>query len=545
MQDIPTIEQPKNLDISLFVHQLASVYTMEKIEREKCVMEGFTKIYTDIGINADLTGYGKTVSMVALVLRDKMEWDLDTEYKFENIFTYASQHIKKIYTERYPKNNTTLVLAGSSIVHQWADEFLHTNLNVVTVTTKKAVALIDIDEYDVVIITPSMCNNLLERYSNTVWKRFIYDEPTTVRVPAMRPVRAGFTWLVTATPRDIYPKHKNAKRNYISGIIGDRSFEYNIRSYITVKNDDDFVRASFSMPPTYTFNHECCDTVFRAVKGIVNERISKMIEAGHILGAVEALGGKGTDNIIDLVKKNKMIELEEIRSKVKIWGLRADEKKQDEWSKREVVVQNQIDELEKRFSEILKNNCTICYDKLSKPVMEPSCQNIFCGACLLTWLKDKGSCPLCRRIIKNNELVYINSSEDNDNTKQKTQIINTKEDTIVKIIKENPEGQFIVFSDWNDTFEGIRNILTSNKIPFIEISGTPEIRKQRISKFHQGEIKVVFLNSKTDSSGINMQETTDIILYHSMDDTTRQQILGRANRIGRKIPLKIHHLISV
>jgi len=42
-----------------------------------------------------------------------------------------------------------------------------------------------------------------------------------------------------------------------------------------------------------------------------------------------------------------------------------------------------------------------------------------------------------------------------------------------------------------------------------------------------------------------MQETTDIILYHSMDEHTRQQILGRANRIGRKTSLQVHHLISI
>lgn len=546
MENIPIIEQPENLDINLFVHQLASVYAMEKLENAKCTMENDNKIHTDIGINADLTGYGKTASMVALVLRNKMEWDLETEYEFENIFTYASQHVKKIYIEKYPKNNTTLVLASASIIHQWAEEFSHTNLNFATVTTKKGAKYIDIDEYDVVIVSPTMCNTLLDRYCNSVWKRFIYDEPTTVKVPAMRPIRAGFTWLVTATPSDIYPRHKNARRSYISEIIGDRAFEYNIRSYVTIKNSDEFVRASFAMPPTHTIYHECHDKVFRAVKGIVSDKISKMIEAGHILGAVQALGGKRTDNIIVLVKKNKTIELEEIRSKIKIWGLRGDDEKKADWIKKEISVLKQIDDLEKRFGDILNSNCTICYDKLAKPIMEPSCQNIFCGTCLLMWLKEKGTCPLCRRMVMKDELVYIDTEEDEKKKCDETECkIKSKEITIVKLIQENPDGRFIVFSDWSDTFEGIRGILKESKIPFVEINGPAEIRKKKLEKFHQGEIKVVFLNSKTDSSGINMQETTDIILYHSMAEETRQQILGRANRIGRKIPLRIHHLVSI
>jgi hypothetical protein len=31
-QDIPTVQQPKNLKINLFPHQLASVYMMEELE---------------------------------------------------------------------------------------------------------------------------------------------------------------------------------------------------------------------------------------------------------------------------------------------------------------------------------------------------------------------------------------------------------------------------------------------------------------------------------------------------------------------------------
>lgn len=549
MENIPLIEQPENLDVDLFVHQLASVYAMEKMEKDKFVMADMDKLYTDVGINADITGYGKTISMVALVLRDKMEWNMQTEYTFEHTFTYASQHVKKICIERYPRNNSTLVLAGPSILHQWAREFSHTNLRYVIVSKRKEAIQINIDEYDVIIISPNVCNILLDRYEHTVWKRFIYDEPTTVRVPAMRPIRAGFTWFVTATPGGIYPHHKNTRRNYISNIVGDRNFEYFIREYVTVKNPDEFVFASFAMPPTHTVMHRCTDNIFRAVYGIVNDRISKMIEAGHIFGAVQALGGKKTDNIIELVKKNKIIELEEIRSKIKIWKLRADEEKVKEWEDKEKSVVTQIGELDKRFSEILNDNCTICYEKLSNPIMEPGCHNIFCGTCLLTWLKDKGNCPMCRRIINRSELVYIDiggkEEKKYNEEKEKEEKILTKDDAIVKIIKEKKDGKIIVFSDWNDTFEAIRHSMVHNGINYVEITGTAEMRRKKLEKFENGEVKVVFLNSKTDSSGINMQQTTDIILYHSMEDRTRQQILGRANRIGRKIPLTVHQLISV
>lgn len=542
------IEQPANLGVNLFVHQLASVHRMEQMEREKFVLDARNdKIYTDIGINADITGYGKTISMVTLVLRDKMEWNTETDYEFQIVESCASHHIKKIHTLKMPKNNTTLVLCSPSIVHQWMDEFSKTDLNVVKVVTRNSAMYVDIDDYDVVIVTPTYFNFLIDRH-DSAWKRFIYDEPSSVRVPSMRPIRCGFMWLVSATPDDIYRRHRSCTRSYISSIVSDRTFNLVMRPYLTVKNNDHFIRQSFQMPPTKYVIHNCRDSIYRAVYGIVHDRISKMIEAGHISGAVQALGGKKTDNIIELVKKNKLIELEEIQTKIKIWTLRNDEEKIKEWTDKEKSVLTQIKDLESRFNHILSQDCSICYDKINKPIMEPSCQNIFCGTCLLTWLKDKGNCPLCRRVIKKEELVYINEGEEKCEEikkEEEEEEIKSKEDTIIDIIKNKKDGRFIIFSQWDDSFEKIRLALRTSHIDFVEIKGSIQTRENRLDEFRSGQVNVAFLNSGTDSSGINMQQTTDIILYHSMDELTRQQIIGRANRIGRTQPLFIHNLLSV
>jgi SNF2 family DNA or RNA helicase len=519
------------LDIPLFVHQEASVEAMEKLELDKRVYETEDNIiYTDIGINADITGYGKTMSMVALVARNKMPWDLTKEYLLEKTFVHAGNHVKKVYIERYSKLNTTLVLTNSSIVHQWATEFAHSKLKVDIVTTNKKAMSVNAMDLDVIIVSPTMCGILLERYSCMAWKRFIYDEPTTVKLTTMKPIRAGFIWLVTATPQDIYKKHKSIKKSYISSIIGDRGFERMIRDLVTIKNDDEFVKESFNMPLTKFVNHRCKDNVFKAVKGLVTSEILKMIEGGCISNAVHALGGKRTDNIMILLRKNKLKELEKARDTRN--------------TQREKVIETQLKQLEERFETMLKDNCSICYDKLRKPIMEPCCHNIFCGRCILLWLKDKGTCPLCRRVVNKNDLVYIGTEVDGEEDEEKGEIVLNKDETIINIIKNDFENKkIIIFSDWNDTFETIRNILTTAGIPFVEINGSAETRAKKLEQFYNGSVSVVFLNSRTDNCGINMQQTTDIILYHKMDDSTRQQIIGRANRIGRKTPLTVHNLV--
>lgn len=541
--DIPMVQQPKGLKINLFPHQLASVYMMEELESTHCVTDEHGKTFTNIGINGDMTGYGKTLSMIALIMRDRMDWDMTTEHVEEKVYPMSSHHIKRYLSKSYKRNNSTLILAGPSVVHQWIKEFSNTDLAVIDATNKKVALDLDVDEYDVIILSLATYNMFVSRYYGMAWKRFIYDEPTTLRIPAMEDIVAGFTWFLTATPHNIKDKHKACRRSYIYNIVGDYHFN-SIIDTITLKNSDEFVKLSFTMPLTQYKYHDCYVPSFRAVNGIVSDRISKMIDAGNISGAIEALGGKHTDNIVELVKKNKLIELEAIRSKINIWSLRDDEEKKTEWTNREKVVTNQIEELDKRFSEVLDDNCTICFSKLDKPVMEPSCQNIFCGGCILTWLNTNGSCPLCRKAINRSELVYID--KDKQYVKPAEEQKNkTKEQTIIHLIQENKDGRFIVFSDWDESFNAIREVLKANKIDFVEIKGSITTRTKKIEKFRNGEVNVVFLNSKTDSSGINMQETTDIILYHAMNEGTTKQIIGRANRIGRKIPLKVHHLVSV
>jgi hypothetical protein len=541
-EDIPMVQQPKNLKATLFPHQLASVYMMEELESTHCIVSDGAKIFTNIAFNGDMLGYGKTLSMIALIMRDKMEWDLESDHIEEYVDTHSSQHVKEYVTRTYPRNNVTLILAGPSIIHQWMRELAKTELKVADVSNGKVAVSVDITDYDVIVVAPSMYNTILKRYRGMAWKRFIYDEPTTVCVPAMENIVAGFTWFITATPYGIIAKHKSRRRSYMYGIVGDYSFASILKTLI-IKNDDEFVEQSFRMPPTHHQKHQCYVPAFRAVRGIANSRISAMIEAGNVSGAIDALGGKHTDNIIELVRKSKEIELETIKGKIRIWTLRADETKVERWKTREKVVLGQLSELTARFEKILAENCTICFDVLVKPVMEPSCQNIFCGNCLLKWLQMNNSCPLCRKVVQPADLVIINKNGD-VHCEEEEKKNKTKEETIVELIRNRKDGRFIVFSDWDESFDAIRQVLNHNEIPFVEIKGSIKNREKKIEKFKDGQVNVVFLNSRTDSSGINMQETTDIIIYHTMDDATTKQIVGRANRIGRKIPLQVHHLIS-
>ena len=56
--------------------------------------------------------------------------------------------------------------------------------------------------------------------------------------------------------------------------------------------------------------------------------------------------------------------------------------------------------------------------------------------------------------------------------------------------------------------------LSSNNIQFAQIKGNIKTRERNITLFKTKAIPVIFLNSNYNSAGINLQEATDIIIYH-------------------------------
>ena len=548
------VPQPKRLNIRLFDHQLASIYQMEKLEREQVVDRELVptenrcttmRTETRLGINSDPTGYGKTLSMIGLILRDKMLWDMDTPFTFEKITTESAGLIRSRVVSRYNKLPATMILVTPSILIQWQSELHRTNLIVSTVATKKDVDNIDATESDVVLVTINMYNYLVRSYSRYAWKRLIFDEPGHSRVPGMKDVRAGFYWFVTATPNAITTKHRNCRGSFIKKIIGDNWCEFEEQfGDLIVRNNEDFVRSSFVMPISENYYYSCFQPLSNTINGLVPLNITTMIEAGNIEGAITALGGSKTNNIMDLVRKKKLEELEKAEHKIRLYTIREDKEQINIWISKQTHIQTQLSELKIRFKGMLEGSCLICREELKQPVLEPSCQHLFCGECLLTWLKRRKTCPTCRINIKLSDLIYVKTKNDDTHTNNncKNVLPKTKIEKIVDIIRANKNGKFLVFSAYDATFEPICRVLKENKIKYKLLKGSVTTRQNSINGFKKGNIQVIFLNSNFNGAGINLQETTDLILYHKMSEVTRRQIIGRAERIGRKEPLRIHHL---
>jgi SNF2 family DNA or RNA helicase len=120
----------------------------------------------------------------------------------------------------------------------------------------------------------------------------------------------------------------------------------------------------------------------------------------------------------------------------------------------------------------------------------------------------------------------------------------TKMNVIVDLILDRgKEGKFIIFSSYDESFESLCHLLQDHGIQYTQLQGRNESRSKQIMDFKRGEMMVLFLTSIHDSAGMNLQESTDVILYHPTSEDLETQIIGRAYRVGRNIPLHVHHLV--
>ena len=52
------------------------------------------------------------------------------------------------------------------------------------------------------------------------------------------------------------------------------------------------------------------------------------------------------------------------------------------------------------------------------------------------------------------------------------------------------------------------------------------------------------LNTNHYGTGLNLENTTDLIFYHKMSCDMEKQVIGRAQRVGRTSDLNIHYLFQ-
>ena len=154
------------------------------------------------------------------------------------------------------------------------------------------------------------------------------------------------------------------------------------------------------------------------------------------------------------------------------------------------------------------------------------CNNPFCFECISVSLSHVPKCPMCRKGITTKDFIVLGDDKDTCNCqnskKEETDEDREKFDNFKLYFKELMKGKnnkVLIFSKYDACFGDIKGFLDNQGIKYAELKGHSS-RIRNIVKLYKSDgedkIDVLLLNAEYFGSGLNLENTTDIYLYHNM-----------------------------
>jgi hypothetical protein len=596
----PRIEQPSRIKIPLKQHQLALIHRCRLLENSsnEAYNEANYNIKTRIGIIGDVVGSGKTLSVLSLIETEKSLKTCIPKYYSNSYISFINEKnssynpnqsgLKKL-------DNTNVILVPHNIYKQWSITIeTHTNLKYLGVFNKKTLDKFkeeeskdNLKDYDIILISSTKYKDVSYVSYNIVFSRLFIDEADSIKITG-NILNSNFLWLVSSTYDVLCNPHGKRKYANEAGQISDYysytdgftnylyikgvsssiiktfiygffcSIESNIRKVLVIKNDDEFIKQAFSLQD-YVVNilRSKSPIVANVLGNFVSQDIMNHINGGDIQGAIELLNCKKISEnfLIEAVTKdfedklkNKQIELQ-MKSQMTYSSENAKKESIDKIKAKIVDLEIKIDGIKSKLND--NNLCTICYDDIENKSVTMCCNTQFCVECITHWLSQKSDCPFCRARISSNNICVITDSvsakkkEENEST-----VLPSKIKHLVNLInskKDEDNFKMLIFSDYDNSFKNICDFLENESISYRRVIGTTAtinkiVNNYKLPNSHSESIKILLLNAEYCASGINLENTSDIVIYHSMTPAKTKQIIGRGQRPGRTSQLNVWKL---
>jgi len=546
--------QSKTITIPLMEHQKTAIHAMAKLEKDGKLYAENVKQYgdpmnfnieTSIGILADDVGAGKSLMIISLIDHLKVPVQRDT-------YWVGSKYIAIKSTATSEPIPTNLLLVPHKILPQWIDFFKHApSLKIDSYKNiddeKRINSVDDFKNLDVMIVACTKSTSFFDKFSNVKFSRVIADEADSIKLSSNATFNASFVWLVTATPKSL----RYSNKVYLSRIF--KNITPWVFDYLIVKNNSEFIKKSIVLPVPKRIVVNCLTPrELDIIKNFIPKNILSMINAGNTEEAIRSLNCNvnTNDNILKVVTNNlseavnnKRLELECEMKKV-YHNKRAKDEQEDRIKK----LKKCIERLETRYNAIKEKiynlndqYCPICMDEFTTPTLTNCCQNVFCFECVTLSSSKNGLCPFCKKTMYKENLHIISSADKKPDNKVKE--VKDKLDVLVEVLESNPDGKFLLFANFPQTFDKIKAELEKKQITYKILKGTTGLVKKTTDDFRDGKIRVIMLNAKFFGAGMNLQMATHVVIYHRFENDLEEQVIGRAQRLGRTESLNVLYLI--
>lgn len=586
-EDDEQINQPPFINIKLMNHQKTIIKRMLELENDRTIKFSelqFGKYYrpekikdavikTNIGILGDKVGAGKTLDIISLI-------SIKPTIEFRETEIITGKYISVSGDLEHTRCNTNLVIVPHKLIPQWKSNFERAlNLKVLTITMNKHVdelllkkvikvkawnsinnnAEIDreilytdiekLKNINVILVGDTMYKRLVACSNHILWNRCIIDEADTIKLCKMMEdcLNFNFLWLITGTPSGL----NNCKKSSFYKEIFITSKQLEIK-HLVIKNDDTYIESSIILPDPNMICIRCLTPKeLNVVKNFISPSILQMINAGNTDEAIKALNCNvdTNENIFQVITKNIVENIK--NKKIEINAEKMMNYNKEEKDKKISLLENQLIKLETKYEDIKKsiyelNNdfCPVCLDSYTKPVLVSCCNKCFCFDCLAVSMGElhNNRCPYCRQFISSGDL-HIISENESQKSKQKSNELKDKLDVLIDIIQKKKDGSFLLFANYAETFNKIEKKFVEVGITYHILKGQTSTISKHIDDYENKRVQVIMLNAQYFGAGMNLQTTTDLIIYHRFSNEMEEQIIGRAQRYGRKGTLNVYYLL--
>jgi hypothetical protein len=541
--------------LQLFAYQRACVARMRALEQGTCGID------TRVGVLADPPGAGKTRVVIALVCSDGAAPNVPPPILADHVVP----GLVRVEAAREPVPvvacaDTTLVVVSQSLVAQWERELRQSEqcgASMIVVRVNKDVARLD------ALIRggrmPKVVLSAVLRYRAVcavagvrTFRRVVVDEAMHMRDASMSVCPAtAFTWLVSAaserpTSREIVPARSRAYWAPLVSLPDDAFLLLAVRT----------PTADIVYPGTVRTLHYTCalDTALAfAASPLVSDHVRALLEANDIHAAIAAMGGAPEEDLMTVVRRRirndmQLAALERSRLALLPAGTRHDAQVA-RLDARDERLRRDAQSADERFGAALCADCPICHDTMRVPVLLTCCQVLFCAECIMTWwahaLQPARACPSCRsaefRIERIAQPEAAQAAQPQAQAAVPPLRGATKTEEIVRIVAAARGGVMV----YSCHVAGLRRAIAALREAghtTEEIKGQSCTRDKRLRDFASGAIKVLALDATLNCAGIDMQSLSDVVIYHEMPDSVKEQIVGRGHRVNRSATLNVHCL---
>lgn len=584
----PLAVQPSNGKIQLKRHQLSLLRRCIDFENMKLPIKdsaGVTKSFmkTSVGIIGDKVGSGKSFVILSIILGCDQQSEDTT-----SIRSYGMNKVILFDVDTPRPSKTNILVIPHNLCAQWS-EYIRTfcpDIKYAVVNKTKSLSeLLDvgtnIESYDLILVTATYYNRLCEftNYKGMKMRRVIFDEVDHLNIPSCENMDATFYWFVTASYGNlVYPRgnsrYDRTVQRYVVTAEGIRNAGFikdlfiNLMSangtytkLLIAKNSDEYIKSSVELPEIVDHFVKCKTPVsINILNGIVDRTVIESLNAGDVETALQYINPsqrRSEDNIVTILieKYEKQIHNTELTLQYteRLVYDRPEDRQVEiaRLTKKKKELENHIENIKRRIRE--SEMCCICYDDIEKKTILSCCSNAYCFKCINIWLSKHAICPLCKHVQGKNTMFVVSDEEANaldgcvDMIEDTSGLIHENNEKLRNLrnilVQRGDQAKILIFSAHENTFTQISHVLQDLNIQYAYLKGNSFQIKHTVENYKTGSIRVLLVNTYHYGSGLNLENTSDIIMFHKFNTESEKQVIGRAQRYGRTVPLKVWYLL--